>query len=280
MKHCKWFIVALVVLGFADFAPCEVGETVVLKAQLKLLQGKLDRQAGELKALQERVEQLKQTNARLKDLCDKAGIDTKVPEDRNPVTKPAGSSATGSEKPTVKSIPVSIRRVLLYAFQRAEIAKKEKMEVGRVKVLDDALLKIKSMLAMGPITLTYQVLNVNTVEGGAMRLSVGHPQEVLDACVGAKKFTRDDLKRLATVNAGTFSIILSAKQALAIRKGARFVLNGKARLYDRSKDPEGMLAVILRSPYRVGLPSFVNWNLLVMENFTILLNGKEVKSAE
>jgi hypothetical protein len=166
MKHCRWFLVALVVLGFADFAPCEAGETVVLKAQLKLLQGKIDKQAGELKALRERVGQLKQTNARLKDLCDKAGIDTKIPEDLNPPTKPDRSTPGASGKPTAKSMPVSIRQVLVYAFWRAEAAKKEKMAIGRTKVFDDALVKIKSMLAKGPITLTYQVLDLKTAEDG------------------------------------------------------------------------------------------------------------------
>jgi len=280
MVPCKGLFIALIVLGLVDLAECEVDETVLLKAQLKLLQGKIDKQTSELRILRERVEQLKQTNERLKGLCDKAGIDTKVPEERNPTTKPDPNTTTGSEKPTVKSTPVSMRRVLLYAFQREIIAKKEKMEVGKMKVMEDTLATMESMLAKGPTTLSYQVLDVSVETDGSVRLSVGCPQEVLDACVAAKKFSRTDSKNLATSAAGAFSIALSGKEALAIRKGTRLIVKGNARFYKEYPRPKGTLAIVLQVGYKIRLPSFINWADLRMESFTILLNRKEVKSAD
>jgi len=284
MRHCKWFLVALVVFGFADCASCEVGETVVLKAQLKLLQGKIDKQVGELKALRERVEQLKQTNARLKGLCDKAGIDTKVPEDHNLPTKPDRDTGGASDKPTVaRSIPVNIRQVLIYASQRTEAAKKEKMAIGRTKVIDDALVKIKSMLVRGPITLTYRVLNVDTRKEGEVELKVGYPKQVLDACVATKTLTRKRATSLEMSSNGTVSVIMSSKQALTVRKGAKLILNGRARLYDSRPSPgfpAGSMVVFRQYVWPSSVRSFIREHYLLMENATILLNGRKVQIAE
>ena len=283
--HHKWLLVTLIVLGFAEVATCEVGETVVLKAQLKLLQGKIDRQARELKALHERVEQLKQTNARLKGLCDKAGIDTKVAEDRDPPTKPDRSTPGAPDKPSaVRSIPVNIRQVLIYASQRTEAAKKEKMAIGRTKVIDDALVKIKSMLSRGPITLTYRVINVDTRKEGEVELKVGYPKEVLDACVAAKTLTRKRAASLAMSSNGTVSIIMSSKQALTVRKGAKLILRGKAKLYERTPPsgfPKGTV-VVFRQAYGWPWPvkSFIRTHYLLMEDFTFTLNGKKVESVK
>jgi hypothetical protein len=285
MTCCKWLLIVLVVFGFADFAACEVDESVLLKAQLKLLQSKIDKQARELKALQERVEQLEQTNARLKGLCKKAGIDTKVPEDSTPSTPTDRKTATGSSKPTsTRSVPVSITQVLSYTFQRTAAADKEKMSIGRTKVINDAIAKTQTMLARGPITLTYRVINVNARTEGTVELKLGYPQEVLNACIAAKTLSRKRATSLAMSSYRTISISMSSKQAMAIRKSAKLIYHGKTKLYASQPSrgfPAGSL-VIFRQSY--GWPSYVKGlirtHYLVMENSKILLNGQEVERAK
>ena len=285
MKHCKWFLVTLVVFGVSDFAPCEVGETVVLKAQLKLLQGKIDKQAGELKALRERVEQLKQTNARLKGLCDKAAIDTEVPEAPDPVAKPEPDQKPvgGSAKPTAKSIPVSFKQVLAYTFHQTGAAEKEKMSIGRTKVIERALAKTKAMLARGPITLTYRVLTVDTEKEGEVKLNVGYPKEVLDACVAAKTLTLKKAMSLEMRSYGTFSIALSSKQALTVRKGAKIILRGKASLHGKSPSREssaGSMVVFRLYGWPTPVRSFIRRHYLLLQDYTLLLNGRKVEFAK
>ena len=162
------------------------------------------------------------------------------------------------------------------------------MAIGRTKVLNDALVKIKSMLAKGPITLTYQIFDAKTAEGGGVKLSVGYPKEVLDACVAVRARTRKQAKSDIAGNYKTFSIILSSKQALTLRKGAKLVLKGKAELRVKStsrEHPEDTLTVFSnsyfkRSIWHHAMPDFVRDHDLIMENFTFLLNGKAVESAK
>jgi hypothetical protein len=286
MMHHKWLLVTLVVLGFAEVAPCEAGETVVLRAQLKLLQSKVDRQAGELKALRERIEQLRQANARLKDLCDRAAIDTKVPEAPDPAAKPEPDQKPvgGSATPTAKSIPVSFKQVLAYTFHQTGAAEKEKMSIGRTKVIERALAKTKAMLARGPITLTYRVITLDTEKEGEVKLNVGYPREVLDACVAAKTLTLKKAMSLEMRSYGTFSIALSSKQALTVRKGAKIILRGKASLPDKSpsrKSSAGSMVVF--RPYGWPTPmrrSFIRRHYVLLEDSTLLLNGRKVEFAE
>jgi hypothetical protein len=283
MMHHKWLLVTLVVLGFAEVAPCEVGETVVLKAQLKLLQSKVDRQTGELNALRERVEQLKQTNTRLKGLCDKAGIDTKVQETSNPAaTEPDQKPIGGSAKPTARSIPVSFKQVLAYTFHQTGAAEKEKMSIGRTKVIERALVKTKAMLARGPIILTYRVVNLDTDKEGEVKLNVGYPKEVLDACVAAKTLTRKKAMTLEMRSYGTFSITMSSKQALTVRKGAKIILRGKASLHGRFPSREsaaGSVAVFRYYGWPTSVRSFIREHQLLVKDPTLLLNGRKVELA-
>ena len=277
-------MVTLVVLGIADFAVCEIDETVLLKTQMKLLQGKIDKQARELQALQERVEQLKQTNARLKGLCEKAGVDTKIPEAPIPTTPTDRKTAGGSGKPTAKSIPVSITQVLSYTFQRTAAADREKLSIGRTKVINAAIAKAQAMLARGPITLTYRVINVNVRTEGTVALSVGYPREVMNACVAAKTLSQKRAAALAMSSNGTVSIAMSSKQALAIRKGAKLIFHGKTKLY-ASQPSRGFSAgslVIFRQSYGWPWPvkSLIRTHYLVMENSKILLNGTEVERSK
>lgn len=286
MKRFTWILVGVATLGLPDPALCKDNDekadaVVLLRAQLKLLKSKLERQGKQLEAMQIQVEQLKKKNARLKDLCHKAGIDTTGAEAyRAPSESPKTPADTPTKKPAQKSIPVSIKHVLVYAFERQAVANKQNMEVRRTKILHDALVRIKSMLARGPITLTYQVCNVATGAGNVAHVSVGGPKEILDACVAARKVTSATAKSSAKYRCGTFSVILSQKQALTIKQGDRFVLKGRAELRTQGESyelPEGSITVpfsmVTLTPYVVRQ----HGESLIMTAPACFLKGREVK---
>lgn len=282
MKRCTWLIGMLVVLGAIDRAPCkeptkQPDQSAILQAQVRMLRKKLEKQTAEIEALRAQIERLKEEKARLKDLCHKAGIDASATGDRRPAAKPAWKGTGASTKtPTDKAIPVSIRHVLAYAFQRAEAAENEKTEVRQQKILDDALARVKSMLARGPITLTYEVIDVKATEENVVRISVGYPKEVLDACVTAKQITPAQSKSMVGSHHRYFSVAIPKNEALAVKKGARSVLRGKAEL-DSSRREDAL--TVFERGWLYYEPSFVRSTPLIMKTFTFSLRGREVRLA-
>jgi hypothetical protein len=251
MKHINIIVLTLVILG--SVAQCEITENTILKAQIKMLEAKIRSQAAEIKALK---------------------------QVKTPITKPAVKPADSVAKPTY------VRGMLTYAFARAKIAEKEETTVRATKTINDARIKIQSMLAEGSITLTYQILNVDSTDDGNVRLAVGYPKETL-ATSG---------RVASTTKYRTFLIVMSNEQALMVSKGNKLIVRGEATLCNKadinytsyrgglqgfnSGGPSDGLVVLHHGAYRRQRNYATIFPGLFMRTFTFTLNGKEVESAE
>ncbi|MBT7496976.1 hypothetical protein HN662_01485, partial [Candidatus Woesearchaeota archaeon] len=156
--------------------------------------------------------------------------------------------------------------ILSYTFEQIKVAGSMETDIRKTKVINEARKKIKFMLNESFITLTYPILNV-TVENG-VRLSVGYPLELMS--------------NYADRQLRIFSFELSDDEALAIRKGSKLVLTGKASLCNLDGTPfskvKGGLVVLSEQRYGYSSNSFYPIiSGLHLKKFTFTLDGKEVK---
>jgi hypothetical protein len=112
----------------------QVDEVILLRARVKLLQGKIDRQAVIIKKLQEQL---------------KAAKAPKV------TTKPTTTKPAVADVKTARVKAVNVRRIMMYAAVQAKASRKEETKFRAEKIIETARKKIESMLAEGPIRLTY-----------------------------------------------------------------------------------------------------------------------------
>ena len=208
MKHTIVIVCGLCLLVQCSRAVAEpqVDEVILLRAQVKLLEGKIDRQAVIIKKLQEQL---------------KAAKASKV------TTKPATTKPAAADVKTARVKAVNVQRIMTYAVGQAKASGQAGTKYRAEKTIETARKKIESMLAEGPIRLTYSIVDA-IPDKGFIRVRVTHSAEmskVLKATAQHKNVKTSPSHR-------SFSLVLSDEQALAIHRGSILVLEGKARVWD------------------------------------------------
>lgn len=270
MKHTTVIVCGLCLLVQCSRAVAEpqVDEIILLRAQVKLLQGKIDRQAIIIKKLQEQLKAAKAPK-----------VTTKFATTQPATTKPAGVKA------------VSVQRIMTYAVTQVKASDEGVTTVRAAKIIETASKKIESMLAEGPIRLTYPIVDV-IPDKGLTQVHVAHSTELSEVIKATTSYMvrhMSPARRLPSHR--SFSLVLSDEQALAIRKGSILVLEGKAHVWndklhgrslrDQMRQRQKTLIVLngrhystyyspSRHPARV-VPG------LVMDTYVFTLNGKAVK---
>ena len=265
----------------------------MLNSKVKILNSKIQKQAAWIIVLEKKLKNSVPKTV-VKTVAKRPVTKVTVEYDKQAaeikVLKLAKNIKTVTVKPPiVKPTESHVRGMLTYAYARAKIAGKEETTVRATKTVNDARIKIQSMLDKGPITLTYQILDVGSTNDGDTRLTVGYPKETL-ATSGQKNTA-------LTTKYRTFLVTMSSEQALGVSKGNTLVIKGKATLCDniclygygntcllrsddRSNYMRDRLIVLYHKAYKRQHNYAAIIPALFMRTFTFTLNDKEIKSAE
>lgn len=243
--NVKLWLIPLLVMGLAATAYCEPvsSETAaILRTHIKLLQAKVKTQAATIKTLQAEVRRLT--------------LATKVQD-------------------------VSIERIVLYATRQAGIRLSIKAKGTSVRKLDfdrKVRKEITAMLDKGIITLTYPVIDVLEESEGTVKVRVGCPAEIARVGSGPSRAAWFAAKRGYH---RVFSFRLTDTQALAIKKGAKLILKGRATIFHSaaaSHVSDARLSV-LHVPGNQAPDSYGNLlPALIMNTIEFTLNNKTIES--
>jgi len=172
---------------------------------------------------------------------------------------------------------VNVNKIIVYAISRAKIAAKAETDIRKSKINTDTQTKIKSMLAEGPLTLTYKIINAEKNDNGNIILSVGPSVEmvtIIENLYKSNQIRKCSYSYLYYYTNYSFILSMSNEQALSISKNSKFIVKGNVGLFEDQYD------VLKIGPYKIritGSDSYLNLPVFYMKTFSANIDGKKVR---